>query len=202
MFFLCGSHGLVKMKDGVFAYITRRFDRIVKRKIYVEDFCQLSLKMTEEKYKGSAELIGKIVKKHSINFGEDLIKLVELFLFCFLTGNSDMHLKNFSLMRDPKGLIRFSPFYDLLSTRLLLSVKKDPDDFALPLNGKKSGLKRSDFKKFSQNFGISDIIFDKSLQRMEASMHDFHETIDESFLSKQKKENFHDLIDLRFKRLL
>lgn len=193
-------HGLIRMKDGKLAYITRRFDRIGKRKIPVEDFCQISQKMTEEKYKGSSELIAKGIRAHCTNFGEDLVKLLDLLLFCFVTGNSDMHLKNFSLM-SIKGQIKFSPFYDLLTTRLLLTEKEDSEDLALPINGKKSKLKRIDFYEFSKTIGISDTVFERSLQRLKNSEKALHTCVDQSFVSEKKRGEFHGLIDMRMKRL-
>lgn len=193
-------HGLIRMKDGRLAYITRRFDRVGKRKIPVEDFCQISLKMTDEKYKGSSELIAKEIRGRCTNFGEDLVKLLDLLLFCFVTGNSDMHLKNFSLM-SIKGQVKFSPFYDLLSTRLLLTEKEDSEDLALPLNGKKSKLKRRDFYEFSKRIGISDAVFERSLERLQNSVKIFHECIDRSFISEKKKVEFHNLINMRMKRI-
>jgi HipA-like protein len=53
--------GLVFMKSGERAYITRRFDRVKNEKIQMEDFCQLSEKPTEKKYNGSSESLGKVL---------------------------------------------------------------------------------------------------------------------------------------------
>ena len=55
-------------------------------------------------------------------------------IFAFLVGNSDMHLKNWALVRDA-GRVVLSPAYDLLHVRLLVD---DPEEFALPINGKKT----------------------------------------------------------------
>jgi serine/threonine-protein kinase HipA len=194
-------HGLVRLREGSLAYITRRFDRVSGRKIAMEDFCQLALKSTQEKYKGSSELIAKIIRQYASNFGEDLIRLYELLVFCFLTGNSDMHLKNFSLIRKAKGQVGLSPFYDLLATRLLLSEKQDPEELALPLNGKKSKLKREDFQIFAKSIGIPESVVSKIMIQFQHCAENFHNCIAKSFVSSDKKKEFHELLDLRLRRL-
>ena len=51
-------HALIKM-NGEYAYITKRIDREITEKeikLYaMEDFCQLSCRLTQDKYKGSYE---------------------------------------------------------------------------------------------------------------------------------------------------
>ena len=68
---------------------------------------------------------------------------IELFLrlvFCFLTGNSDMHLKNFLLIETAEGSRKYilSPAYDLLPVNLIMP--QDKEEFALPMNGRKNNL--------------------------------------------------------------
>ena len=70
---------------------------------HMEDFCQILNKMTSQKYHGSMEQIGKALREYSSVPGLDVIRYFELVLFCFLTGNSDMHLKNFSLLQQKNG---------------------------------------------------------------------------------------------------
>ncbi len=77
-------------------------------------------------------------------------------LFSFLTGNADMHLKNFSLIYPLKKLIQFAPAYDLLATRLLRPEQIDPDDSALAINGKRRKLNRDDFHALAKHLGISE----------------------------------------------
>lgn len=87
------KHGLIRLKSGELAYITKRFDRNKGDKIAVEDFCQLSENLTEHKYRGSMEKIGKLVYTFTKNQGFEAQRLFELVFFCYLTGNADMHLK-------------------------------------------------------------------------------------------------------------
>ena len=128
------EHTLIKTSTGDLAYLTKRFDRKKGSKIHVEDLCQLSELLTEQKYNGSYERVGKIIKQYATNSGLDSIKYFRLVLFSFLTGNNDMHLKNFSLMHTDRGIL-LSPAYDLLNVNLI--YPKDKDDLALTLGGRK-----------------------------------------------------------------
>ncbi len=88
-------HTLIRLQSGDLAYLTKRIDRVKKAKLHMEDMCQLTERLTEDKYHGSYEQIGKAIQKYSATPGLDLIILFEVVLFSFLTGNADMHLKNF-----------------------------------------------------------------------------------------------------------
>lgn len=61
----------------------------------MEDMCQICERLTEYKYKGSYEQIAKQIKKHSSVAQLDLVNFWEIVVFSWITGNSDMHLKNF-----------------------------------------------------------------------------------------------------------
>ncbi|HRG12867.1 MAG TPA: HipA domain-containing protein, partial [Macellibacteroides fermentans] len=113
-------HSLIRFKDGSLAYITKRIDRDKKKgKIHMEDMCQLTEKLTEQKYKGSHEQIAKIIMLHSAYPVLDLLTYFEVLLFCYLTGNADMHLKNFSLYK-PVFFFKQKTAYEMLSTKLVL----------------------------------------------------------------------------------
>lgn len=91
-------HSLIRLRSGELAYITKRLDRSKKRKFHMEDMCQLTERQTEHKYKGSHEQIAKAINLYSSNPGLDKVNFYELVLYSYLTGNNDMHLKNFSLL--------------------------------------------------------------------------------------------------------
>src|SRR5690606_28330680 len=147
------EHALIRASSGELAYITKRFDRVKGTKIHVEDLCQLSGLLTEQKYKSSYERAGKIIRQYATNSGLDVIKYFRLVLFSFLTGNNDMHLKNFSLMHTDKGIL-LSPAYDLLNVNLIFP--DDKEDLALTLGGRKRKVKRSDFDQFAISLGITE----------------------------------------------
>ncbi|WP_408098009.1 HipA domain-containing protein [Peredibacter sp. HCB2-198] len=193
-------HGLIKLKTGELAYVTKRFDRQKKgKKIAVEDFCQLSELLTENKYNSSIEKAGKIILKHATNSGLDVVNFFDLILFSYLTGNSDMHLKNFSLMRNDLNEIGLTPFYDLLATKLLLP--EDKEEVALTINGKKNKLKKDDFITLGKGFKIGDKAIEKSFERILRSIPEMKDLIERSFISKKFQEGYSDLIDLRAKVL-
>ena len=107
------KHSLIRLRSGELAYITKRFDRNRKGRIAMEDFCQLSENLTEHKYRGSIEKVGKLTYQYTTNKGFEVQRLFELVLFSYLTGNTDMHLKNFSLIENTLSEYELSPAYDL-----------------------------------------------------------------------------------------
>lgn len=195
--------GLVYLTDGELAYVTKRFDRINGTKIQMEDFCQLSEKSTAKKYTGSSEALANVIDKYSAFPQDDKLTLFQIILFSFWTGNSDMHLKNFSLWRDPKSdKIRLSPCYDLINTRLLISAKEDQEELALPLNGKKNKLKWSDFLALGKSYKLPEKVVEGIKEKMLDSIFETQDLIFKSFLSESKKEEFLKLLEDRSKRLM
>lgn len=194
--------GLVYLSSRERAYVTRRFDRVGNDKIQVEDFCQLSEKITAQKYTGSSEALGKVIDRYSSQPQDDKLTLFQTILFSFWIGNADMHLKNFSLWKDPRsGLIRMSPGYDFLSTRLLMPATQDNEELALPVNGRKNKLKWSDFLTFGENLKIQRKVLERVRDKMLDLFFDSENLIEKSFLSDKKKEEFIELLIERSKRL-
>jgi serine/threonine-protein kinase HipA len=189
------EHSLIRLKSGELAYITKRFDRNKKGKLPLEDMAQLTGTLTENKYCGSMERIGKIIKKYSTYPGVDLISLYELTLLSFITGNSDMHLKNFSLLTNADDEVILSPAYDLLSTKLLL--KEDNEELALTINSKKSNLKKADFLLFAENLGINEVSIKNVSIKFKNSEQQLLNFIDTSFLSGTMKEEYKNLLSER-----
>jgi serine/threonine-protein kinase HipA len=193
------EHAMVRLKSGEIAYLTKRFDRTKNGKLPLEDMAQLTSTLTENKYRGSMEKIGKIIKQYSSYPGVDLITFYELTLFSFITGNADMHLKNFSLLTNQGNEIMLSPAYDLLSTKLL--IRDDTEELALSINGKKSRLKKSDFISFAGQLGINDASIRNIHKKFQAKEGALHEFIDKSFLSPTMKREFKKLVSSRMERI-
>lgn len=194
--------GLIILKSGEFAYITRRIDRGPDgQKLHMEDMCQLSERLTEDKYKGSMERIGKIIKRFSSNPLFDCIRFFEIALFSFLVGNADMHLKNFSLIYPVNGMTQLAPAYDLLSTRLVIPEKDDPEEMALTLNGKKRKITIDDFIQFSKNLGLNEKQFKNIINRFSKTVSSITPYIHQNFMSVENKEKFKHLISDRAARL-
>lgn len=185
------AHSLIRLSSGELAYITRRFDRQNGQKIAVEDFCQLTETLTEHKYRGSVEKIGKLVRQFTTNKGYEQQRLFELILFCYLTGNTDMHLKNYALIENALGQYELSPAYDLLSTLLVLS---DEEESALTINGKKNRLKRTDFDSVAKTLQINEKTVAAIYQRFAKILPTWQQWIERSFLSAEMKKQYSDLI--------
>ena len=194
------KHGLIRLKSGELAYITKRFDRNKGDKIAVEDFCQLSENLTEHKYRGSIEKIGKLVYTFTKNQGYEAQRLFELVLFCYLTGNADMHLKNFSLIENSLEEFELSPAYDLLNTAIVMP--EDKEESALTINGKKSKLNRIDFQVLATSLKISNKSLEAIYKRFEAILPTWLSWIDQSFLTEEFKDEYSHLITHRFKKLI
>lgn len=193
------DHSLIRLKDNSLAYITRRIDRSENEKFHMEDMCQLTGRLTEDKYKGSHEQIDKIIKKFSENPMLDSIHFFESIIFSFLVGNADMHLKNYSLIESDQ--IKLSPFYDLLSTRLVIPEKFDSEEFALTICGKKRNVKRNDFWKFGYSIGMNEKQIDNVFNRFSTQINKATDFIDKSFLSNDKKDEYQILIKNRAERI-
>jgi serine/threonine-protein kinase HipA len=189
------SHSLIRLSSGELAYITKRIDRIKNRKLAMEDMCQLTERLTEDKYKGSMEQIGKIIKKYSVNSGLDVLELFERTLFSFITGNADMHLKNFSLIRESDGSVILAPAYDLVATKLV--IPQDNEETALTINGKKHNLTLHDFKEYARSLSINEKTLQNSLKKIQSSIPLLLDFIDRSFLTNQLKDIYQQLIKNR-----
>lgn len=192
-------HSLIRFADGELCYITRRIDRTRQGgKIAMEDMCQLSERLTEDKYKGSYERIAKLIRQHSAAPLLDVVNFWEVVVFSWLTGNADMHLKNFSLYR-PADNYMLAPAYDLLSTAL--AMPEDDEELALTLNGKKKRIRRDDFEKAMRENGMKDSAIAKLFDRFSKFVPKWHGLINESFLPKALQKAYHDKIDIMARRL-
>lgn len=193
------DHSLVRLKSGELAYISKRFDRVKSEKLPLEDMAQLTETLTERKYSGSMEKVGKAILKYSDYSGNDVIRFFELTLFCFITGNADMHLKNFSLLTDSDNEITLSPAYDLLSTKILMS--EDKEELALTLSGKKNNLRKKDFDMFAEKLGVTQKTKEVIINKFFSSQQTFNKTIDASFLKDKTQTLYKELIEERLDRL-
>lgn len=192
-------HSLIRLADGSLGYITRRIDRTKKgEKIDMEDMCQLTLHPTEYKYKSSCEQIAKAIATYSSTPRLDLVNFMQVLLFSFVTGNNDMHLKNFSIYR-PGKLYQLTPAYDLLNVSI--ANPKDNEEMALPINGKKSRIKLDDFLKASATMGIEERITRGLIENMQKAMPVWMDLINDSFLSDEMKQSYIELVNRRISLL-
>lgn len=179
------KHALIRLPNGALAYLTKRFDRKDESKLSCEDLCQLSETLTEHKYRGSYEKTGKIIQQFSTQFGLDTLHYFELVVFSFITGNADMHLKNFSMLEKTEGQFSLCPAYDLVSTMLV--IKNEREQVALTLNGRKNKISKKDLEALATKLSITE-------KQVENSFHSFIKKstsatwwIENSFLPEDQK---------------
>ncbi len=193
-------HALIKGNAGL-AYITKRVDRNLTgdkvEMLAMEDFCQLDLRLTEDKYRGSYERCAKIIKQYSSRVGIDMAEFYIRLVFCFIVGNSDMHLKNFSLIETAEGSGEYvlSPAYDLLPVNA--NMPADKEQFALAMNGKKMNIRKGDFLKFADTCGISLPTAEKLIDNLVKLTPKWLKMCEKSLLTDELKERLTKIITER-----
>ncbi len=188
------EHGLLQLGDGTLAYIVARFDRpVAGGKLAVEDFCALSERYPAEKYRGSAELCARVVRRFASEPGIALRDLFRQFLFAWWTGNGDLHLKNLSLWTDGTGKVGLSPAYDLLNTRLFL-----PDDeLALSICGHKKELTPRMWGEFGAYCGLPTRAIASVAGGLLAALPDACALVERSFLVEAQQQAYVELLNKR-----
>ena len=193
-------HALIKGNKGL-AYITKRVDRNLTgdkvEMLAMEDFCQLDLRLTEDKYRGSYERCAKIIQRYSSRVGIDMAEFYIRLVFCFIVGNSDMHLKNFSLIETAEGSGEYvlSPAYDLLPVNA--NMPADKEQFALAMNGKKMNIRKGDFLKFADTCGITRQTAEKLIENLVKLTPKWLKMCDKSLLPDDLKERLAKIITER-----
>ncbi|MCQ2742819.1 MAG: HipA domain-containing protein [Bacilli bacterium] len=183
-------HSLFPINKGGYVYISKRIDRDFsngkKIKYPMEDFCQLEEKLTEYKYSGSYEKCTKdVIRKYSSNPFIDTVLFFKGVVFSYLTGNTDMHLKNFSLIDKGKGH-SLAPFYDLVPAEIIVPQK----EMALTVNGKNQKIRKKDFINFALNIGINEATATKIINALLSDLPTWLKSIDSSFLDEGEKEEY------------
>jgi serine/threonine-protein kinase HipA len=191
--------GLIPLDAGKLACVTRRMDRKGEVKLHMEDMCQLTDRLTEQKYRGSMEQVGKGILRHCDNALLDVLRFFELAIFSFLTGNSDMHLKNFSLLYLPGGAVSLSPAYDLLPTKLLLP--QDEEESALTVNGRKKKLTRKDFGCLAELLRLTEKQTANTFGRFSAKLDAAYSIIERGCCTSEMKSRYMALMRERANRL-
>lgn len=188
---------LIRLASGELSYITKRIDRTESgTKIHMLDMFQIT--EAYDKYKSSMEKVGKAINTYSDNTLLDKIIFFELSIFSFLTGNNDMHLKNFSMIRSSSGWI-LAPAYDLLNVAIILA--EDTEELALALEGKKKKIKQEHFIRLGKGLGLNDKQIDGVFSRIVKNKPKAIEWINKSFLSTKMKTAYEEVLNSRYERL-
>jgi serine/threonine-protein kinase HipA len=192
-------HGMVYSKDHTLTYFIKRFDRTgTKDKVPVEDFAQLLGMTRDDKYKSSMEQVVSVIDKHCTFPVIEKLKLFRLTIFNYLTGNEDMHLKNFSLIRR-SGKVELSPAYDLLNTTIALP--NATEEIALPIGGKKKNLTRNLLIEYfgKERLALTEPVIQDIISKTAAAIPGWEETIQKCFLSDEMKQKYMRILSTRRK---
>ena len=188
---------MIRLSSGELAYITKRIDRTAEgEKIHMLDMFQILEAF--DKYKSSMEKVGKAISTYAANTMLDLLNFYELTIFCFLTGNNDMHLKNFSMITR-NGSWDLAPAYDLLNVTIV--NLGDKEELALTLTARKSKLNRDRFIEFGQNLGLTARQMDGVFKRLERNKEKAIDLIGTSFLSDKYKKKYLAVLNERYDRI-
>lgn len=193
-------HGLLQNRDQTHSYFVRRFDRVGWTRQPVEDFAQLSGASRDTKYDSSTERLIEIIDRFCTFPALERLKFLDRLLCAFLTGNKDMHLKNWSLItRDDK--VELSPAYDLLNSTIPNPGSRE--ELALPLCGKKSNLRANDFWHYlaGDKLGLSAALIGQTQARFVAACSGWPKRIESGFLSPEMKTRYLTLLGKRRERL-
>jgi serine/threonine-protein kinase HipA len=196
------DHGLVRAKEGRLVYWIRRFDRIGRKgKRAIEDFAQLSGENRATKYDSSVEKVIHVIERHCTFPAVERKVFFQRFLFNFLSGNEDMHLKNYSVIRDDE-MVRLAPCYDLLNSTLVL--KRGTEESALPLGGKKSGFTLKLLQEYlgSERLRLNRRVIGSVFELFGRVVPVWKEWIERSFLADESKTEYWNLVSSRAGRIL
>lgn len=156
--------------DDNILFATKRYDRKfdennkmldglkVPYQLHQEDFAQaLGIPASKKYEKDNANYLKSmfdVLKKYSANPLADQLKLWDICVFNYLVGNTDNHIKNFSLIYDESlRYVRLAPAYDILSTMI---YESSIEDMAFSIGGiyNINQINRDAFEKQAQIVGI------------------------------------------------
>lgn len=185
---------LIRLQSGELSYITKRIDRTgTGEKIHMLDMFQITEAF--DKYKSSMEKVGKALDQYSDNTLLDKLYFLELGIFSFLTGNNDMHLKNFSMIHSGETWT-LAPAYDLLNVAIV--NPEDTEELALTVEGKKKKLKWEHFERLGIGLGLNQKQLKGIAKRFQKNKAIAIKWIDSSFLSAEYKEKYKTLLEERY----
>lgn len=184
---------------GKFGLLIKHFDRDREgNKLRQKSLLEIMGK--NNRHDTSLEEIGNKIKRISEVPGLAVQLFLEMVMFSFIIGHSDLHMEKFSVLyEDKKKNVRLAPMQDLLCTKLLYPVEPD---FAIPMMGKTENLTGQDFKTFSQHLGIHPKAYNKIFLRFFEGKRGITRAIRHSFLEMDEQLKFSELVNERFKRLM
>ena len=185
---------LIRLQSGELSYLTKRIDRLEGgKKVHMLDMFQITEAF--DKYKSSHEKVGKAILAYASNTQFDVLRYFELVVFSYLVGNNDMHLKNFSLIKNDDGW-GLAPAYDLLNVNIVLP--DDKEELALTLGGKKSHFSKTHFLAFGKSLNLTEKQMSGVFARFEKKKTKAFDRIKSSFLSLALQSKYIELMNERY----
>lgn len=193
-------HGLVKCSDESLSYVIKRFDRVKKDKVPMEDFSQLIGASRDTKYDIPMEKVAEAMEEFCTYPTIEYFKLFQRTILAFLLGNEDFHLKNIAVVTAGEK-VQLSPVYDFVNSTI--ANPNSDEEMALSIGGKKHGFTLNDF---IQGFGIETLFLpkpklEKEIKRLLGFVDDWGKLIEKSFLDDSSKQRYKELIIERAERL-
>jgi serine/threonine-protein kinase HipA len=195
-------HGMLYAKDGSLSYFIKRFDRYGKgKKIATEDFAQLTGNTRDTKYRFTMEKLVPVIDEFCSFPAIEKADFFKRILFCYVTGNEDMHLKNFSLITK-NGKTTLTPIYDFLNSSI--AIKNPEEEIALTLKGKKSNFKATDFIDYyaKDRLQLNEKAVTTILEQMHNTIPKWKELLEISFLSEEMKNKYFELLKYKLNLFL
>lgn len=178
-------------------YATARYDRPLSNnkeldglkcpyRLHQEDFAQALGIFAADKYEktpsGYMARMFELLRNESANPIEDQIALLRIIIFNYLIGNTDCHVKNFSLLysEDLKSK-RLAPAYDLVATRVYRTTSNM--SFFIGNGLSITEIDRSKFEMAASEIGLSKTLvltnYDDVTNKLEKAMSDASEDLAE-----------------------
>jgi serine/threonine-protein kinase HipA len=198
---------LVGLADRSYAFLIKRFDRVLKRKsiskIHTEDMASVLNRQADSKYDGAYSEIGVVIHKHVRDSGLELITLLDLVMFSYCVGNNDLHLKNIAII-DKESHYELSPIYDVLcSARYYASAPElaldlVPEYFgSLSIEGYYTA---KDFLYLGTTLGLSSKVVISRIKKLVSFESKIMEMLPESFLNKEEQEKLRNIFVRQFEK--
>ncbi|WP_328842661.1 type II toxin-antitoxin system HipA family toxin [Streptomyces sp. NBC_00258] len=172
-------HGLPEehlSEDGL-AFAVSRFDREHRDRIHQEDFAQVLDASPAEKDRGSQELIAQVLLDYC---PEDFDEYIRRLVFCVAAGNTDEHLKNWSLRYPDRYTPRLSPAYDLVAVTSYPVYRRDVLTLPIAEQANPRYITRDHFRRFAESLDTDPApvlrTVDQTVERLHATWPQVHDT--------------------------
>ena len=151
------------------ALLVERFDRLRSgTKRHFEEFNQLLGKRSgDDKYDASYEDMANFILNTPGCAPVDAWRLYRRILVCFLTGNTDAHLKNFAMFHTLDGL-RLTPAYDLVAAALYPEYRTLALAISNAANLTLEALKPKHLVFLSKAYGLDAAVLTEAVENLDA----------------------------------